>query len=83
MQLWSICSLSVEIVDQPEGLPSGATLRAADFFTTVYMGSSKYFRDYEAIADRYQEVLLTDNSREHRWTITAPDIAAPKDSGQS
>lgn len=48
---------SVEIRDRLEGLESVRVrrLRAADIFTTIYMGSSKYYRNMEVLPDEMSQ----------------------------
>jgi hypothetical protein len=60
---------AIVITDRLAGAPAGASVRAGDFFTTIYMASSKYFRNHEALTDRYRKAVEFDARGECCWTV--------------
>ena len=60
------------IRDELTGLAkiSAVRLRAADIFTTIYMGSSKYYRHMESLTDRLSDKNLIDLIRASGGVLT-------------
>ena len=69
---FTFTSDSVQIRDRLEGMERfrARRLRAADIFTTIYMGSSKYYRNMEVLCDELSRRNLMDLIRASGGRLT-------------